>query len=158
MDQADWMLLSAVQDESNTLAEYHGTEAENKGLFGAGLRTGQMEDELEKYAGCVQTTHYSCKVWGVKTQTEKVSELLRTYKNRVVVVMEVDSTTLANENERGSNDHDIRLLKPAKWSISHVECDVYTWGGVRSLMMRVENFEHMVDGYVVGARDNGVEL
>jgi peptidoglycan hydrolase-like protein with peptidoglycan-binding domain len=158
MDQADWMLLSAVQDESNTLGEYHGTKAENKEIFGAGLRIGQEEDVLKKYAGCVKTAHYSCRLWGVKAQTETVSDLLRTYRNRIVVIMEVDSKTLQNQFDRGKNDHFVQLMKPAWWGLRNVDFTVYTWGGVRSVTMWIENFEYMVNGYIVGARDELVEL
>jgi hypothetical protein len=155
MDPCDWMMMSAIQDLSNDVLDYYGTETKVRD----GQTDGDLRSSLTSFTKVQKTTHYSCGYWGVKTQTDKVSDLLSKYGNDVVVIMDVDSTTLQGEDTRGSNDHFIRLRKPVTWTADDkVKFDVFTWGSYRSLTFKKKNFEHMVDGYVVGAVRGDIDL
>ena len=155
---ADWMVLSAMQDVTNDVLEYHGRP--DSGDFFSLSREGAPDTGvkylLEKFSGCVATTTYSCNWWGVKDQTEKVNKLLADHGSDVVVVMFVASKIMTDENAKGDQDHFIRLLKPVRWGADSVEADVFTWGGTRTLKMKPKNFERMTYEYIVGATKKGI--
>ncbi|MGA2009318.1 MAG: hypothetical protein ABSH51_02115 [Solirubrobacteraceae bacterium] len=154
MDPCDWMMLSAIQDLSNSVLDYNGRETK----YRDGQSIGDLQSSMTSLTKIQKTTEYSCGYWGVKEQSLKVNDLLARYGNGVCVVMEVDSTTLQAETARGSNDHFIRLLKPMTYGEDSVGFTVFTWGSNRSLTFKRENFEHMVDGYVVGATRSDIQL
>jgi len=148
MDPLDWMMLSAMQDTANSVLSYYGRQTK----FRDGESIGDLQRTMTSFSHIGYTTEYSCGYWGVEDQTRRVNELLRQNGKDVCVVMEVDSTTLQNESARGSNDHFIRLLRPITYGANTVSFDVFTWGANRSYTFQRANFDHMVDGYVVGSR------
>jgi hypothetical protein len=147
MDALDWMMLSAMQDNANDVLDYNGRETK----WRDGETAGDLKHTMYAWTKIQDTAHYTCVHWGTEEETKKVSDLLRTYGDDVCVVIEVDSTTLQNENARGSNDHYVRLRKPVDYGDT-VSFEIFTWGGNRSLKFKQDNFNHMVDGYIVGAR------
>jgi len=155
---ADWMVLSAMQDVTNDVLEYHG-RPDSSDFFSfsrEGYPDSGMKDLLSKFDGAAETTTYSCNWWGVKTQTEKVNKLMTDHGSDVTVVMFVASKIMEDENAKGDQDHFIRLLKPVRWGADSVEADVFTWGGTRTLKMKPKNFERMVYAYDVGAQKKGI--
>ncbi len=151
MDPLDWMMLSAMQDNANDVLDYYGRETK----WRDGETLGDLKHTMYAWTKIVDTAHYSCKHWGTEEETENVNELLRRYGDDVCVVIEVDSTTLQNENTRGDNDHYVRLRKPVIYGDT-VSFEIFTWGSNRSLRFQQDNFNHMVDGYIVGARSSGI--
>lgn len=153
-DPGDWMVLSAMQDASNTFLDYEG----RGGGFDEGGTSGDMKGLLEKFSGAVKTTEYSCGFWGVYDEAMKASNLISKHGNDVIVVMGVVSKKINNEDADGSNDHWVRLMSPIAWNDVEVKCDIFTWGSIRSLKMKPKNFEKMVDTFVIGARKQEVAI
>jgi hypothetical protein len=151
MDPLDWMMLSAMQDNANDHLEYYGRETK----WRDGETAGDLKHTMYAWTKIQDTAHYTCKHWGTDDETEKVSDLLREHGDDVCVVIEVDSTTLQNESARGDNDHYVRLRKPVDYGDT-VSFDIFTWGSNRSLKFKQDNFNHMVDGYIVGARRSDI--
>jgi hypothetical protein len=147
MDQLDWMMLSAMQDNANDYLDYYGRETKVRD----GETAGDLEHTMLAWTKIQDTARYTCKHWGTEEETERVGDLLRKYGDDVCVVIEVDSTTLQNENARGDNDHYVRLRKPVDYGDT-VSFEIFTWGTNRSMKFKQDNFNHMVDGYIVGAR------
>jgi hypothetical protein len=146
MNQLDWMMLSAMQDNANDHLQYYGRETK----WRDGETAGDLKHTMYAWTKIQDTAHYTCVHWGTEEETQKVSDLLREHGDDVCVVMEVDSKTLQNETARGDNDHYIRLRKPVDYGDT-VSFDIFTWGSYRSLKFQQDNFNHMVDGYIVGA-------
>jgi len=151
MDPLDWMMLSAMQDNANDVLDYYGRETKVRD----GESAGDLKHTMLAWTKIQDTAHYTCSYWGVEDETKRVSDLLRNYGDDVCVVIEVDSTTLQNENARDSNDHYVRLRKPIDYGDT-VSFEIFTWGSNRSLKFKKDNFDHMVDGYIVGARRPGI--
>jgi len=152
MAPCDWMLLSAMQDQSNWWFDYNGREASSfrEGETDHALRTIMTDWTLLSDTSEIPTTIAGTDVdeWAA----EKVSDLLRAHGNDVCVVMSVDSTTLQNETARDEHDHFVRLLRPLDYGPDNVKFEIFTWGSKRTKTFKKENFNHMVDAYIVGAR------
>jgi hypothetical protein len=153
MDPCDWMMMSAFQDLSNDFLDFYGRPS--------GLRAGGFDSDaawmLTAFTKVSKTKSLWSEVFGVKGQTEKVSKLLATYGDRIAVFVDVAAETLQDENNTGSENHFIRLLKPVVWG-PKVEFEVFSWGKNMKKAYKPENFEHMVYGYLVGAVDPSIDI
>ena len=156
MSQVDWMVLSAMQDVTNTFRKYEGYVGDKASGF---LPFGMMT-LLEHYSGCVKTTHYSCLLWGVEEETAKVSKLLRDHGDDVVVVIAVNDELLHDKNADPSPkpNHFVRLLEPVEWKPDRVTTTIFTWGSRMPIDMPPAKFRRMVGGYTVGARKADIAL
>jgi hypothetical protein len=155
MNPVDWMMMSAMQDLSNDILSYYGRPSKlpRDGTIDSGTAW-----ILEAFTKVQKTSSLWCKMTGVKERTAIASDLLRTYGDKVCVLMDVDSTTLQNETGRGSEDHVIRLLKPITWNDATIDFEVFSWGRYWKKSFKTENFEHMCDGYLIGATDASINL
>ena len=154
LEQSDWMMLTAIQDTSNYVLDYHG---ESGDTWRAGLTAGQIESTLEHVSGAVKTEKYSCEWWGVMDQTVTVNGIMSTYGDDVVVVMLVDSDLMVGKKAKHM-DHAIRLTAPAKIADGKVTINIFTWGANYTYTYDEATFKKLVYGYVVGARKDTVAL
>lgn len=156
MSQVDWMVLSAMQDVTNTFMKYEGYVGDKASGF---LPFGMMT-LLEDFAGCVKTTHYSCLLWGVEEETAKVTRLLRDHGDDVVVVIAVNDELLHEQNADPwpKPNHFVRLLEPVEWKSDRVTTAIFTWGSRMPIDMPPAKFRRMVGGYTVGARKADIGL
>jgi hypothetical protein len=152
------MTLSAMQDVSNSVYDYYGQADKNKWNTAdrEGLTAGTVTDLLGQFSGAVDTTTYSCQVWGVESQTKKVNKLMTDHPGDVAVVIFLSSKIMQDENAKGGTDHFVRLLAPVRWSDTSVEADIFTWGGKRTVKMSPKNYSRMVGAYSVGAYKKGI--
>ena len=166
MASVDWMVLSAMQDVTNTVLGYTGTAgglAEGASFIGT-------KEMLENFADCVKTEYYGLQyLGGEKKRTQKVSSLLTTHGKNVVVVMEVTGELINDQyakatdrlmmlgDLKGSN-HWVRLMEPVDWRDTEVTAKIYTWGRQQTVKMTPKNFARFVGGYVVGARKANIKL
>jgi hypothetical protein len=155
MNPVDWMMMSAMQDLSNDILSYYGRPSKlpRDGTIDSGTAW-----ILEAFTKVQKTSSLWCKMTGVKERTAIASDLLRSYGDKVCVLMDVDSTTLQNENARGSEDHVIRLLKPITWDDTTIDFEVFSWGRYWKKSFKTANFEHMCDGYLIGVTDASIDL
>lgn len=155
MSPVDWMMMSAMQDLSNDVLSYYGRSSM---LPRGGTIDSGTAWILEAFTKVQKTSSLWCKLTGVKERTAIASDLLRTYGDKVCVLMDVDSTTLKNENGRGSEDHVVRLLKPITWDDTTIDFEVFSWAQYWKKSFKTENFEHMCDGYLIGVSDASINL
>jgi hypothetical protein len=155
MNPCDWMMMSALQDLSNDWFDYNGRTSVLPREGTLDIDTAWM---LQAFTKVGATSSLWCKLTGVKERTQKVSDLLAKYGDKVAVLVDVDSKTLADESARGSEDHVIRLLKPVVWGDDQVQFEVFSWGRNWKKSYKRENFEHMVDGYLIGAVGSDIAL
>lgn len=158
LDQSDWMMLTAMQDVGNYIAEYHG-ETES---WRAGLNDSQIAWSIEHFSGCVKSKNYSCSWWGEVDTTKTVNELMSKYGDKVVVIMIVSGAVLKRQvgmeggAESGPANHAIRMLAPVTFDGSSATISVFTWGTNYTLTMPLKRYEKLIDGFIVGARDASV--
>jgi hypothetical protein len=96
-----------------------------------------------------KTKIYDCERWGVKAESDKVSDLMRQYGDQVCVVMCVDSTRFQDETRSDKRDHFIRLLKPIDYGEDTVTFGVFSWGRNWTKTFKRPHFESMVYNYIV---------
>jgi hypothetical protein len=150
MAQVDWMMLSAMQDLSNDVLEYHGRP--DPSTFWSLRREGTtVADDpwvMHAFTRITDTDNVTCEYWGVREATDRASELLRRYGDRICMIVSVNSATLQGENNHsGHTDHAIRLLEPVRWEGGRVRFKVFSWGRVWDMTFAERNFEFMVGAY-----------
>lgn len=155
MDEVDWMLMSAVQDSSNLVYEYHGDTSKVR----QGESSMQEHWILEHIDHCVDVENLSCQWWGEISETEEANKLLAAHGDDVLVVVSCDSGMLAN-NGTGpiahAHDHWVRLLAPVDLSNDRAKFSIFTWGQRMNIDWEQSRFKHWVFSYVVGATKNGI--
>ena len=154
MAQVDFMLLAAMEDVTNTVFEYHGEAG-----WREGKTTGDVETLLQKFAGCVKTTTYSCFYWGEMDAAKQTNDLLSKHGKDVVVVIFLNADLL-NKKKTDDTDpnHFIRVLSPMSISATDVKLDAFTWGSNRSFAFSIKEFEKLVSAFIVGARKPEIKL
>ncbi len=159
MDPCDWMMLSAAQDASNMVLDYGGRPRPSWGVS-EGTTSGGEQWLLSHFNGCVKTKEISCHFWGEEAATTSVNTLLSRHGENVVVIVSNDGGMLQNDGTGeadGSANHWVRLLAPVTLS-DLTTFTVFSWGKSMTLHWDIHKFTKWVYGYVVGARQNDIDL
>jgi peptidoglycan hydrolase-like protein with peptidoglycan-binding domain len=182
MDQADWMLLSAMRDTENWMTDFEGTPSE---AFEGITMPAEMAEWMEEVLGASDVEQYTSYLWGEVDNATTVSQLLSAHGKNVVVAMLVDADALQQKQdalkeqdkfsqETGHQstvesfgeqdwsvnypDHWVRLLEPIRFEGDHIIVKVFTWGAEYVFTYDEELFEDVLFEFVVGALKPDIEL
>ena len=150
MDEADWMLLSALRDSENAISDYQGKSSED---ISAMTMPGEVADWMTKMLGCEKVKQLTSYLFGERKNAEEVSALLASRPNDVFVALLVDSDRMQKKST-GANvpNHWVRLMKPIVFGEDKVTMTVFTWASVKTFTYNIDQFQDTLMECVVGEK------
>ena len=156
--QADWMILSSIQDSQNTFYDFDGVSSDKQG---AGNTSSDIADMMTKLVGYNHVVEHTFKMGGGQTADiavmnamSKITELNNNGADQVLII---DAKYIVGQGGKPDQIHAVTYLGNYKTEtvngVLYHTFDVQTWGGVKQVRGTNEEMAKCLRGEVYGYDD-----